>query len=72
MDLPHALETHRCQHTPGILTLEDPMPQLKKGAVADTSRTVPLEGGRPTEGFAANDIKTAKYNVSSNMVAVYQ
>ena len=39
--------------------------QLSKTPVAGASRTVPLEGGHPAEGFAANDIKTAKYNVAT-------
>ena len=33
--------------------------------MAGASRTVQLDGGRATEGFAANDIKTAKYNVAT-------
>ena len=36
--------------------------QLNKTPVAGASRTVQLEGGRAAEGFATNDIKTAKYN----------
>lgn len=33
-----------------------------QGAVPAESRTVMLEGGRPTPGFAHNGIKTSKYN----------
>ena len=29
---------------------------------AEASRMVPLDGGRHSEGFAPNNIKTAKYN----------
>jgi len=39
-----------------------PAAQLSKTPVAGASRTVQLDGGRAAEGFATNDIKTAKYN----------
>lgn len=35
---------------------------LQKPKAGEESRTVPLDGGRATEGFAHNMIKTAKYN----------
>lgn len=36
--------------------------QASSGSPADASRTVYLDGGRHAEGYAANNIKTSKYN----------